>query len=215
MKYRDRLHAAALLAEQLGEYAGRDPLVLGVPRGAVPMAAAIAERLDADLDVVLVRKIGMPGQEEFALGAVDEEGHVFLPTPSEAYGVDRRSIDLLAKREIARLAQRRAAYTPMRRSIDPRGRLVIIVDDGAATGASMVAAIESVRRRGAAEIIAAVPVASVEAADVIGRHADRVVILATPPDFMAVALWYEDFGEVSDGDVLAILARHARPLSAG
>lgn len=214
MIFRDRLHAADLLAAQLGRHKGRNALVLGIPRGAVPMAQRVAERLDAELDVVLVRKIGMPGQEEFALGAVDEAGHVFLPAAPEAFGVDRRSVDVLAKREVARLAQRRAAYTPMRHPIDPRGRDVIIVDDGAATGASMVAAIESVRSRGAARVIAAVPVASSEAAALIRSRADDAVILSEPDSFMAVALWYGDFSEVSDAEVLATLSREGRGVRA-
>lgn len=210
MIYRDRLHAAELLAASLRENADQNALVLGIPRGAVPMAEHIADRLNAELDVVLVRKIGMPGQEEFALGAVDETGNVFLPTAPELFGVDQRSIDLLVKREVARLARRRATYTPMRHPVDPKGRQVIIVDDGAATGASMVTAIESIRRRGAARIIAAVPVASPEAARLIRSHADGAVILSEPERFVAVALWYGAFDEVTDADVLGILSRQGR-----
>lgn len=205
--FRDRQDAAVRLAERLAHLRGHHPLVLAIPRGAVPMAAAIARALDGTLDVVLVRKIGLPGHEEFAIGAIDESGRVFLPEDPARFGVDPSVFEGLARREADVLRRRRAAYSGIHASVDPRDRIVVVVDDGAATGASMVAALDSVRARGAARVIAAVPVASPEAAQRIRARADEALILVEPQDFQAVGSWYLDFSQVTDDEVTAILAR--------
>jgi predicted phosphoribosyltransferase len=204
--FRDRKDAARRLAGALAAYAETRPVVLAIPRGAVPMGAVVAEALGGELDVVLVRKIGLPGQPEFALGAVDESGVVVLPEESARFGVDARSLERLAQPELATIARRRAAWTPLRPPVNVEGRTVIVVDDGAATGSTMVAALDAVRRRGAARVVAAVPVASVEAAAWIRDHADDAVFLAVPEAFGAVGYYYDDFGEVTDADVAACLA---------
>ncbi len=208
--FRDRLDAAAQLAQRLASYQQLRPLVVGIPRGAVPMAASIARALGGDLDVVLVRKLGMPGHAEFGLGAVDESGRAVLFAPPEQYGVDRETLQAIMRRELEVIARRRAAYTALRPPIDPRGRVVIVVDDGAATGSTLVAALDAVRRGGAARVVAAVPVASPEAGRLIRAHADEAVILEEPPGFMAVGAFYHRFAEVSDEDVLDVLRRGHR-----
>jgi putative phosphoribosyl transferase len=207
MHFRDRLDAAQKLTDSLALYRGRNPLVLAIPRGAVPMGEVMARGLEGELDVVLIRKIGLPYQPELAIGAVDEAGNLTTPADPALLGISPELLQELARPERARNAQRRAAWTPLRAPVDPRDRIAIVVDDGAATGATMVAALDSTRARGAARVIAAVPVASVEAAARIAEHADEVSILFTSASFFAVSQYYGDFAEVDDEAVAAILAR--------
>jgi predicted phosphoribosyltransferase len=205
MHFENRAHAARLLADRLVAYRGKAPLVLGVPRGAVPMARIIADALGGDVDVVLVRKLRAPGQPELAIGAVDEAGTVFegeyFPYAPEAYV----RAELRTQQELLRA--RRTLYTRARAPIDPTGRLVIIVDDGIATGSSMLAAIRSVRARRPLKIVVAVGVAPAGTVARLEAEADDVVCLHASDVFHAVGQFYDDFSEVTDAMVVAELER--------
>jgi predicted phosphoribosyltransferase len=205
MHFHNREHAARLLAEKLVVYRGQHPLVLGIPRGAVPMAKVIADALEGDLDVVLVHKLGAPGNPELAIGSVDESGHVFLHEHAWDLGVDEQYIEHEKQAQLKMLHQRRAQYTPVRPPLDPTGRIVIVVDNGIATGASMIAALRAVRAKRPAKLIATVAVAPPETVARIRQEADEVVCLDTPHDFMAVGQYFEDFSQVSDEQAIAIL----------
>ncbi|HVZ22664.1 MAG TPA: phosphoribosyltransferase family protein [Vicinamibacterales bacterium] len=205
MRFKDRAEAAATLVRRLSEYKGRDPLVLGVPRGAVPMARIIADALGGEADVVLVRKLRAPGQPELAIGAVDEAGTVFkggcFDLADEAYLRD----EIRAQQDVLRA--RRAMYSRAQRAIDPAGRIVIIVDDGIATGSSMLAAIHAIRARKPQKIVVAIGVAPPESLSRIRAEADEVVCLESPADFYAVGQFFEDFSEVTDEMAVAALSR--------
>jgi predicted phosphoribosyltransferase len=203
--FRDREHAGRLLAERLGEYRGKNPLVLAVPRGAVVMGKVIADTLDGDLDVVLVHKLGAPGEPELAIGAVDEEGRVYLDETAGELGVDQSYIRRETEAQIRMLRARRALYTPARPPLSPAGRQVIVVDDGIATGASMLVALGAVRRRGPAGLVAATAVMPPPTLARIQEAADRVVCLAFPTDFRAVGEFFQDFSQVADGEVVSFL----------
>ncbi len=205
MSFRDRRDAAERLARALEPYKGRKPLVLAIPRGAVPMGHVIAARLDGDLDIVLVRKLGSPGSSEFAIGAVDESGWSYVAPYAAQYGGDEAYVRKERERQMAVMRERREMYTPGRKPIDPAGRTVIVVDDGLATGATMLAALHAVRERGPAKLVCAVPVASPEAVDLVRPHADEVVCLDAPPFFGAVAQFYDSFPQVEDEEVVRLL----------
>jgi len=214
--FRDREHAGRLLAERLGDYRGKRPLVLAVPRGAVVMGKVIADALDGDLDVVLVHKLGAPGEPELAIGAVDEEGRVYLDETAAELAVGDDYIRHETEAQIRMLRARRALYTPARPPLSPAGRQVIVVDDGIATGASMIVALGAVRRRGPAGLAAATAVMPPPTLERIRAAADRVVCLSFPPDFRAVGEFFQDFSQVSDGEVVALLragAARRRPQS--
>ena len=203
MRFKNREEAAALLAERLAAYAGQRPLVLGVPRGAVPMARLIADRLGGDLDVILVRKLGAPGQPELAIGSVDEAGTVLR---GRYFGLaDERYVADEVRRQLDTIRRRRRAYTEARPHLDPAGRIVIIVDDGIATGSSMLAAVRAVRARGPRTLVVAIAVASPESLARVEAEADEVVCLHSVPEFYAVGQFFEDFSEVTDAMVMAAL----------
>lgn len=202
--FKDRSDAAEQLAERLRHLKGEHPLVLAIPRGAVPMAKHIAETLDGELDVVLVRKLGAPGNPEYAVGAVSEDGTVEL----SPHGQSICSEDYIAHEvdaQLRTLKARRQAYTPVRPPIDPSGRVVIVVDDGSATGATMVAALQTLRRRAPQRLIAALGVAPPDALRRIEAEADAVYCLATPAAFYAVGQHFSDFRQVSDEEVIELL----------
>lgn len=204
--FEDRQEAAERLAEALAGYRGRDPLVLAIPRGAVPMAALIAERLQGELDLVLVRKLHAPHAPEFAIGAVDEAGWVYLAPHASA--VAGATADFVAEQKVLQmeeLRRRRALYTPGRPGLPVAGRVVIIVDDGLATGATMVAALHAVRQRQPARLVCAVPVASKESVELVREHADEVVALEVPHRFVAVGQFYRSFEQLEDEEVIALL----------
>jgi len=204
MRFRNREHAAELLVERVrANYKNKNPLVLGIPRGAVPMAKIIAEDLGGELDVVLVHKLGHPDQSELAIGAIDEDGNAFL---SEwAADLDPAFLEAEKRRQLEVLRQRRARYTPLRAPIDPRGRIVIVVDDGIATGSTMTAALRAVRAKKPKKLIGAVAVASTEAARAMLHECNAMVCLKIPAEFYAVGQFFDDFGQVSDEDVIASL----------
>lgn len=213
MRFSNRDDAARQLAHRLYAYKGARPLVLGLPRGAVPMARVIADALDGDLDVVLVRKLRAAGQPELAIGAVDEQGRVlhgaYFDRMPEAYV--REEI----REQQALLRSRRARYTQTRPARDPAGRVVILVDDGVATGASMLAAVRSVRASGPSRIVVAVGVAPPETLDRLRADADEVVCLYAPASFGAVGEFFDDFSEVTDDMVLAALGARSTAGSGG
>jgi predicted phosphoribosyltransferase len=193
-------------------YKNKNPLVLAIPRGAIRMAEIIADALGGELDVVLVHKLGAPGQPELAIGAVDEAGNVFL----SGYGLDIDSgyIETEKQAQLDVLRKRRARYTPSRGAIDPHDRIVIVVDDGIATGSTMTAALRAVRRSKPKKLIGAVAVASAGAARAIAREADAIVCLNVPADFYAVGQFFEDFSQVSDEEVVEILQKREAAISA-
>ena len=211
MMFRDRLDAGARLAQALDGWRGSRPLVLGIPRGAVPMGKVIADRLGGDLDVVLTRKLHAPGSPEFAIGAIDETGWTYLADYAERAGATPAYVARETASELATIRRRRAEYTPGRPPADPRGRVTIVVDDGLATGATMIAALHALRPRGPERLICAVPVASTEALAKVTPYADEVVCLATPPEFHAVGQFYGDFSQVDDAAVKALLQDSGRP----
>lgn len=205
LPFEDRLQAAALLAQALERWRGRHPLVLAVPRGAVPMARVIADALDGELDIVQVRKIGAPFNPEYALGAVDESGWRWLSPSLASCGIDPATIDTIATREIQRMRERRAQWCGARPPVPVDGRVVIVVDDGLATGASMLAALHAVRAQHPALLVCAVAVASPESLERVRPHADDIVCLAAPLGFQAVGQFYRDFRQVEDAEVAALL----------
>jgi predicted phosphoribosyltransferase len=205
--FANRIEAAKFLAKRLEAYRGQNPLVLGIPRGAVPMARVIAESLKGQLDVVLVHKLGAPFQEEFAIGSVSERGDVHLSEEVELYGIEKSYIDQEVARQLDVLRRRRAAYTPVRPPISPTDRIVIVVDNGIATGWTMIAALRSVRPQKPKKLIAAMAVAPAQAVAVMKREADEVVCLGTPASFYAVGQFFADFSQVTDEEVREILAR--------
>lgn len=206
MRFRDRTDAARQLAAALQAWADTHPLVLAIPRGAVPMGRIVAEHLQGELDVVLTRKIGAPGHSEFAIGAVGESGWSIIDDSARDVGASPAYLEREIAAQRALMARRRRLYTPHRPPIDPGGRTVIIVDDGLATGATMVAALHDTRERQPAMLICAVPVASQSAFVRVSAYADKVVCLLTPPEFYAVGQFYDAFAQVSDDEVIALLA---------
>jgi putative phosphoribosyl transferase len=212
MRFRNREHAARLLAEKLGAYRGRRPLILAIPRGAVPMGKIIAEALDGDLDVVLVHKLGAPDNPELAIGSVDESGHVYLSDHAYELGVDDDYLAREKQAQLTTLRKRRAQYTPVRPPLDPSGRIVIVVDNGIATGASMIAALRAVRTKKPQKLIATVAVAPPETIARMAKEADEVVCLYMPEYFMAVGQFFDDFSQVTDEHAIATLRQaHAAP----
>lgn len=201
----DRLDAARQLAVALAHLRGRQPLFLAIPRGAVPMAALLADRLEGEWDVVLVRKIPAPGNPELAIGAVDESGQRTVTGDAAWLGVDDAYLDAESDRQLALIRQRRRLYTPDRGPVPVAGRTVVIVDDGLATGATMSAALAAVRAGGPAHLVCAVPVAALDSLARTRKCADETVCLLAPAWFQAVGQFYRDFPQVDDEEVIALL----------
>lgn len=215
VRFIDRADAGRTLAELLRHYAG-DPrvLVLALPRGGVPVGYEIAKALGAPLDVFVVRKLGVPGHEELALGAL-ASGNILVLNDDvvQALRITREVIDAVAAQEARELERRERAYRGDRPRIDPTGRVIIIVDDGLATGATMRAAVRALRDRGADRLIVAVPTASPQTCADFQTEVDEIVCAITPEPFDAVGLWYEDFSQTTDAEVQELLELAGRPAS--
>jgi putative phosphoribosyl transferase len=204
--FADRRDAGCRLAERLADLAGQDAVVLGLPRGGVPVAAEVAAVVGAPLDVLVVGKVGVPGHEELALAAVADDGRVALnPAVIAATGLGADQVDDLARRQAAELARRGRDLRGGREPLPVAGRTAVVVDDGMATGATMRVALDVVRRRGPHRVVAAVPVASPEAVRAVAAVADRVECVLAPSSFRAVGPWYRDFTQVSDDQVRELL----------
>ena len=214
--YRDRADAARRLARRLESYAGRpDVRVLGLPRGGVPVAFELARALDAPLDVFLVRKLGVPGHEELAMGAIATGGVRFVNEEVvAAAGVSEEEIEAVAKREREELERRERLHRGDRPPLDVAGGTAILVDDGLATGSTMRAAVEALRRQRAERIVVAVPVGSRAAVAALEPEVDEIVCPSAPEPFVAISLWYEVFSQVTDEEVGELLER-ARGRSPG
>jgi predicted phosphoribosyltransferase len=207
--YRDRAEAGRRLAEKLAEYAGRpDVLVLALPRGGVPVAFEVARALGASLDVFVVRKLGVPGHEELAMGAIASGGvWVLNEDVVGPLAIPDREILAVAARELRELARRERLYRGDRPLLDVRGRIVILVDDGLATGSTMRAAVAALRRLGPARLVVAVPTAAPSACADLEHEVDECICANTPEPFYAVGIWYEDFSQMTDEEVRALLER--------
>jgi predicted phosphoribosyltransferase len=207
-RFQDRREAGRLLAKSLEDYRGRpDVLVLGLPRGGVPVAGEVARMLGAPLDVLVVRKLGVPAHPELAMGAIAAGGvRVLNPEVLESLRIPADVLDAVTAREQIELDRRERAYRDHRPPIDVREKTVILVDDGVATGATISAAIGALRKMGAARIVAAVPTASIDAFTDLSRRADSIVAVMTPEGFYGVGQWYVDFAQTTDAEVREILA---------
>src|SRR5881397_3030761 len=212
--FANRTEAGRLLAEKLVQYAGRaDVIVLGLPRGGVPVAFEVAHRLGAPLDVFVVRKLGVPGFEELAAGAIASGGvRVLNEDVVRAIPYASEAIEAITVKETAELERREQIYREGRPPPELRDRIVILVDDGLATGASMRAAVKALRQSGAAKIVVAVPVGPPETCHELEEEADETICLSTPVFFQAVGQYYEDFSQTSDEDVRELLSQAAQDI---
>ncbi len=204
-KFIDRLEAAHMLAAELEHLRGETPLILAIPRGAVPMAKVLATELEGDLDILLVHKIGHPKQPEYAIGSVNESGHVFISDQESSEFLGEETLESLAQAEVAHLQIKRSLYTPFRGPIDVRGRTCVIVDDGIATGSTLQAAINTLREQDAGRIIVAAPVASRQAMEILRREEIELCVLRVPHHFFSVSSHFEKFDQVEDSEVIALL----------
>jgi predicted phosphoribosyltransferase len=209
LPFLDRRDAGRQLAERLDAYGGRDDVVvLALPRGGVPVAYEVATHLGAPLDVFVVRKLGVPGHEELAMGAVASGGiRVLNEQVVRAVGVRPEQVDRVTQAQLTVVAEREHAYRDDRPPPPVAERTVILVDDGLATGATMRAGVEALRQQHPAQLVVAVPVAAVEACAALGDLVDETVCMATPADFVAVGLWYRNFAQTTDDEVRALLDR--------
>jgi putative phosphoribosyl transferase len=215
VRFRDRRDAGRRLAARLPSYAGRpDAIVLALPRGGVPVAYEVAQALGAALDVFLVRKLGMPGHEEFAIGAIASRGVTVLNEDTlRDYGVSREQVEAIVEAEQRELERRERRYRGNRPFPDLTGRTVILIDDGLATGSTMRAAVAALRQEQPARVIVAVPTAPPETCDELRAIVDEMLCLITPDPFYAVGLWYEDFSQTTDEEVRELLERAAARFS--
>lgn len=207
--FRDRSQAGQLLARRLRRYAGRDDvIVLALPRGGVPVAYAIASALNVPLDVFVVRKLGVPGEEELAMGAIASGGvRVLSRELIEELGLTDEDVERVAARELAELQRRERVFRGDRPFPDLEGKTVILVDDGIATGATMRAAIRAVRAHRPARVSVAVPVGAPQALEALQDEADELICLLSPEVLMGIGAWYQDFSQLSDAEVMAYLRR--------
>ena len=205
--YRDRRHAGAELARRLGHLRGRNDLVvLALPRGGVPVAYEVARALDAPVDVFVVRKLGLPGHPEYAMGAIASGGvRVLNDDAVWLYRIPKGVIDQIAGDETIELERRERAYREGRPPLDLRGRVVVLIDDGLATGSTMKAAVRAARAHGPAKVIVAVPVGSPDTCRECAAIADEIICARAPEHFAAVGQWYDDFRQTTDEEVRALL----------
>jgi putative phosphoribosyl transferase len=210
-QFKDRIQAGQLLAEELGDLRGKNAVVLGIPRGGIILAKEIARLLDADLDVVLSRKLGTPGQPELAMGSLAEDGKVFLNKDVvQTLGVTDRDIEQEKARQMVEIQRRNQLIRSALPKTPLKNRIVVVTDDGVATGATMQAALWAVRQEKPQKLIAAIPVASEEALQRLSTDADEIICLRRPSLFYAVGQFYSQFSQVQDDDVVQILAEEAR-----
>jgi predicted phosphoribosyltransferase len=209
--FEDRKEAGRALAARLRLYAGRpDVVVLALPRGGVPVAAPVADALDAPLDLFLVRKLGTPGHRELAMGAIASGGiRVLNDDVVKWYGIPPAAIDAVAREEEQELVRREAAYREGREAPPLDGKIVILIDDGLATGSTMMAAVKAVRQRHPAKVIVAVPVGARDTCEALATVADEVICVRMPEPFSAVGQWYLDFDQTTDEEVRQLLRAHA------
>ena len=213
-RFAGRTEAGRLLAARIAALRLRNPVVYALPRGGVPVAAEVADALHAPLDLVLVRKIGAPGQPELALGAVvdgDAPETVLNPEIMEVTGATDAFIEAARRRELAEIERRRLRYLAGHPRIDPAGREAVVVDDGIATGATARAALHALRRRGAARLVLATPVAPAETLKALRGEADEIVCLFQPAPFFGIGAFYRDFHQLADDEVIGLLAARSRP----
>jgi predicted phosphoribosyltransferase len=212
-RFRNRADAGRQLASQLRYYAGRDDVVvLGLPRGGVPVAYEVASELGVPLDVYVVRKLGLPGQEELAFGAIATGGvRVLNKELIERLGLPAEWVEAIEAKERRELERRERVYRGERPPPDLAGRTVILVDDGLATGSTMLAAVQAVRQDDPAKVVVAVPVAAPEVCEALSQAADDVACVATPQPMRAIGLWYEDFSQTSDEQVRELQALRGLP----
>lgn len=226
IRFHDRAHAGRLLARRLSAYAGQpDVLVLALPRGGVAVGAVVASALHAPLDVFVVRKLGLPGYEELAVGAIASgDVRVLNDELVDGLQLSRELIDRLAATQLRELQRRERAYRGGRPPIAARGRTLIVVDDGLATGSTMRVAVRALRRQSPRAIVVAVPVAPPQTIELLRAEADDIVCVSTPEEFDGIGLWYEHFPQLSDAEVRALLAgaqtmkapvKHGSPESRG
>lgn len=209
--FRDRRDAGVRLGALLADAELPGPVVYGIARGGVPVAGAVADALDAPLDVVLARKVGAPGRSEYAIGAVAEGGVRLLSRRAlERLRIDREQADELVATADSELADVADRYAAVRRGVDPVGATAVVVDDGLATGHTAAAAIRSIRQRGARRVVLAAPVAARDAAEALRGDADEVVCLIEPVELWAVGHWYEDFSPTTDDEVFEVLREHGQ-----
>jgi predicted phosphoribosyltransferase len=208
-RYHDRRHAGRVLASVLMDHElGENPLVLALPRGGVPVAFEVAEALAAPLDVLIVRKIGLPGQPEFAMGSLASGGIRLLNEQLiDEAGITDQQVEQASQVEWRELRRRDELYRPGRPPLDFSGREVIVVDDGLATGFSLRAAVETLRRGGAARVTVAVPVGARDSCEMLAREVDQLVCPMQPRDFHSVGEWYDDFDATTDAEVAHCLER--------
>ena len=206
MIFKNRIQAASLLAQNLTQYRGFNPLVLAIPRGGVPLGRVIADVLGGELDVLMVRKLGAPRDSELAIGAVSEDGEVFISSIASKVGADEEYIEAEVGRQIYLMHRRRALYTPVRAPISPKNRVVIVVDDGLATGATMMTGLRALQNLGPTKLICALPVAASNSLGALSQYCDEVVCLSAEENFTGVGAYYEDFSQVQDSEVIALLA---------
>ncbi len=208
MLFRDRRDAGRFLARRLKRYTGQpDVLVLALPRGGVPVAYEVAKELGVPLDLFLVRKLGVPGHEEYAMGAIASGGVRVLNDRIVNQGIPAEVIDRVTRQELRELERRERAYRDNRPPPEIRGRTVILVDDGLATGSTMRAAAAALRRLGPKKIVVAVPVAAPATCDEFRTEVDEIICGETPTPFQAVGLWYDDFSQTTDDEVRDLLER--------
>jgi putative phosphoribosyl transferase len=207
-RFLNRVQAGEMLGERLQAYQHRrDVIVLGLPRGGVPVAYAIAEKLEVQMDILLVRKLGIPGNEELAMGAVTHDGVCVLrPEVIAALDIPPEVIEAAAQRELREMHRRSRLYRPGRHQMQLQHKVVIVVDDGLATGATMQAAVRAVRHAQPAKVIAAIPVAAAQSSAELSAEVDEIVCLYTPEWFSAVSQFFDDFTQVSDAEVKQYLA---------